>query len=119
MGVLAQRIAFAVGGFFAGGYLTLELLNHFPQAPPSNLWFIVGGILGAIVAAMLLDWAIIVLASLAGAVAVMSGLEGLGVLRLPIEAHALGVVALAAVGIFAQGRRLNGARRTPTAPPAV
>src|SRR5262245_22452200 len=41
VGVLAQRIAFAVGGFFAGGYLTLELLNHFPQIPPSNLWFLV------------------------------------------------------------------------------
>ena len=119
VGVLAQRIAFAIGGFFAGGYLTLELLNHFPQVPPSNVWFLVGGILGAIVAAMLLDWAIIVLASLAGAVAVMSGLAGLEAIRLPSEAHILGVIAITAVGVIVQGRRLNGAREVPTAPPAA
>jgi hypothetical protein len=119
LGVLAQRIAFAVGGFFAGGYLTLSLLDHVPQIPPSNLWFLVGGILGAIVAAMVLDWAIIVLASLAGAVAVMSGIQGFEAWKLPIEAHTLGVVALAAVGIFVQGRRLNGAGELPAAPPAA
>jgi len=119
VGVLAQRIAFAIGGFFAGGYLTLELLNHFPQIPPSNLWFLIGGILGAIVAAMLLDWAIIVLASLAGAVAVMSGLAGLEVIRLPSEAHILGVVSLAAIGVFVQGRRMKGARGSSTTTPAA
>ncbi len=40
--------------------------------PHSQIWMIVGGIIGAIVAAMAMDWAIIVLSSLAGATAILS-----------------------------------------------
>lgn len=115
VGILAQRIAFAAGGFFAGGYLALSLLNHFPEAANSNLLFIVGGIIGAIIAALLLDWAIIVISSLAGAAAVTSGVAGL--LEVPPSLQALGVLVIAVLGVVVQGRRLLGGQRAVTTPP--
>jgi len=102
IGVVAQRVAFAIGGFFAGGYLALSLVDRLPEASQSNLWFIVGGVIGAIIAALVLDWAIIVLSSIA--VAVMSPFA------LRPELHVLAMLGLAVLGVVAQGSRLRGPR---------
>jgi hypothetical protein len=107
LGMLAQRVAFAVGGLFAGGYLGLALARQIGVAGEPLLWFAVGGVLGAIVAALVMDWAIIALSSLAGAAAIVAPLD------LAAGMTTLAFVVLTAIGIVVQGRRL---RPAPTAP---
>jgi hypothetical protein len=101
LGMLAQRAAFAIGGLFAGGYLALGLA-HAADVPGEPLvWFVIGAILGAIVAALIVDWAIITLSSLVGAAAIVSELH------LSDFIATLLFVALSATGIIIQGRRLR------------
>jgi hypothetical protein len=111
LAVFVQRLAFAVGGFFAGGYIALRVAAHFGAAPDDTIWFVVGGVIGAIIAAMLMDWAIIVLSSLAGAAAIVSGLTGM---NMDSNVQSILFVVLAIVGIVVQGRRI--ARPPATAP---
>ena len=107
LGMLAQRVAFSIGGLFAGGYLALALVQaaEFPGDP--LVWFAIGAILGAIIAALMMDWAIIVLSSLVGAAAIV------GELNLSDSVAALLFVALSAIGIMIQGRRLSYAAYGP------
>ena len=71
--IFLQRVFVVVAGFFAGGYCLSTLA---PAALHVNgevaMWvtFAVGGLLGAILSIALLDPALIVLSSLAGATAV-------------------------------------------------
>jgi hypothetical protein len=104
LAIFVQRIAFAVGGFFAGGYIALSIAGHFGVAADNNtIWFIIGGAIGAIVAAMLMDWAIIVLSSLAGSAAILSGLTGI---QMDANVRSILFLVLAIVGIVVQGRRI-------------
>jgi hypothetical protein len=107
LGMFAQRVAFAIGGLFAGGYLGLALAREAGTAGDPLVWFVVGGILGAIVAALLMDWAIIALSSLAGAAAIVGQFE------LESSIAMLLFVVLTAVGIVVQGRRLRPAASAP------
>jgi hypothetical protein len=107
LGILFQRVAFAMGGLFAGGYLGLALAQT-ADAPGEPLaYFVVGAILGAFVAALLMDWAIIILSSLAGAAAIVDQF------KLSPSAAAVLFVALAAIGILVQARRLPTAASRP------
>ena len=77
-----QGIAVAVAGFLAGAYLTLSLAVG-PGATPSGdaltwILFLVGGVIGAVLAIMLFDWALIILSSLTGAMMVTEGLNMAG-----------------------------------------
>ena len=105
-----QEIAIAVGGFFGGAYVAAGLLNLFTtSASPSNdvvTWtlFIVGGVVGAILAIMLFDWALIILTSVAGALLVVEGLA-----LTPAWASVLTIV-LAIIGVVIQA----GIQRLPT-----
>ncbi|KPJ99987.1 MAG: hypothetical protein AMK71_08870 [Nitrospira bacterium SG8_35_4] len=65
--VFAQRVAFALAGFFAGGYLVLIGAHSFGAYGAPELIFIVGGITGALLSTVFIDWAIIMLSSFAGA----------------------------------------------------
>jgi hypothetical protein len=76
-----QGIAVAVAGFLAGAYVALSLV----AGPSLNatadgdglawILFFVGGIIGAVLAIMLFDWALIILSSLTGAMMVTEGLN--------------------------------------------
>jgi Domain of unknown function (DUF4203) len=98
LAVVAQRVAFALAGFYAGAYLALAAVHSLEVGGQSMIWFAAGGILGAVLAALIMDWAIIALSSLAGAGAI-------------VEAAAMGqttgalvFVALVVVGIIVQAR---------------
>jgi hypothetical protein len=113
LAIFVQRIAFAVGGFFAGGYIALSIAAHFGAAGDNNtIWFIIGGLIGAVLAAMLMDWAIIVLSSLAGSAAILSGLSGI---EMDSSVRSILFLVLAIVGIVVQGRRIAQLPATPTA----
>jgi hypothetical protein len=108
VGIVAQRLAFALGGFFAGGYVALMIAAH-GQLPLQPIGcFAIGGILGAVVAFFIMDWAIIVLSSLAGATALVT------VADVKPTTSAVLVLLLTIVGIAVQGRRL-----TRPVPPSV
>jgi len=74
LAVFVQRIAFVLAGFFAGAYFALLLAHPLGIAGIGLLLPIAGGVIGAVVAALLMDWAIIVLSCLVGAGAIVSRL---------------------------------------------
>lgn len=110
LAVFLQRLAAGMGGFLAAFYLVYGLLAALDLGAPS-LWVwvlaVVAGVVGAVLAFTLLDWAIIVLTSLAGA----SLLVQIFALDQPL---ALGVfLVAAAVGIAVQARTLRPPHRPP------
>ncbi len=111
LGLLVQRLAFAIGGFFAGGYLAMAVAARFHLGGDPHIWMIAGGVIGAIVAAMIMDWAIIVLSSLAGAAAILTPFQT----KLDDRVSGIIFLVLAVVGIVFQSRRLV----RPVAPAAA
>lgn len=99
LAMFLQRIAFGLGGFYAGGYLGLMLANQLQGGENSTVWFVVAGLVGAVFAVLLMDWAIVILSALAGAGAIVSGIVGLdgGV-------TAIVFIVLFFVGCAVQGR---------------
>src|SRR5690348_8281226 len=97
-----QEIAIAVGGFLAGAYIALVLVNSLGGNPSSAMngmaWvaFFVGGILGAILAFMLFDWALIILSSLSGALLITEGVHATGPMGW------LAVIGLFIIGVIIQ-----------------
>jgi Domain of unknown function (DUF4203) len=72
LSMLFERVAFALAGFYATAYLATVLAATLTfDTVPVGLVF-AAGLLGALLAALLMDWAIIVLSSLAGAAAIVS-----------------------------------------------
>jgi hypothetical protein len=107
--MLFQRVAFAIGGFYAGGYLVLVAAERFLPGAAGVGAFLIGGVLGAVAAALLMDWAIIVLSCMVGAALVVSAL-GLGNLG-----SLLVYAGLMAAGIVFQAR-LTGVPARKSAP---
>src|SRR3972149_5355253 len=72
-----EKVAIAVAGFLGGAYIATSLAislagNIGPKGDVLNwVLFIVGGIVGAVLAVVLFDWALIILSSLVGALLIM------------------------------------------------
>jgi hypothetical protein len=96
LAVLAQRVAFALAGFYGGAYLALISAQSFGAEGGSILVLVLGGVIGALIATLITDWAIIVISSLVGAGAVVEAL--------PLEqgVRIIVFVALVAAGILVQ-----------------
>lgn len=103
LAILAERAAFAFAGFCAGAYLVLIAASAFGFEGQNMLWFAAGGVIGAVLATRVMDWAIIALTSLVGASA-MVGAGSLGP-----TTTALCFVGLTVVGMVVQ-RKLMGPR---------
>ena len=98
LALLFQRVAFALAGFFAGAYLALLVAHPLGIGGTSVLLPIVCGVIGAIVAALLMDWAIIVLSCLVGAGTVVAQLH------LRDAQEAIVFVVLVLIGILIQAK---------------
>jgi len=97
--IFLQRIVVVIAGFFAGGYSLSALAPAvFPAKGEAVLWiaFVAGGLLGAILSAALLEPALIVLSSLAGATAISQNVP------LNPSARALLFIVLLIIGIAVQ-----------------
>jgi len=114
LSIFLQRAVVAIAGFFAGGYflsaLAVAVLHNNQSAVP---WiaFLVGGLVGAILTAALLDPALILLSSLAGATAIAQ--------NVPLQPVGQGIlfVVLLILGIAIQAAQYSRARvPTPPAP---
>lgn len=101
LAILVERVAFAFAGFFAGAYLGFLLAQSLGAAGASTVLFFVGGVIGAVFAALIMDPAIIFLSCLVGAGAVVGEL-GLG------EGMSAAVYfALVIAGVLVQGRLMS------------
>jgi len=100
--MLFQRVAFALGGLYAGGYLALLAADRYLPGTFGLGAFVIGGAAGAIVAALIMDGAIIALSCMLGAALVVSSL-GLGELG-----SVLAYAGLLAIGILVQVRLMRG-----------
>jgi hypothetical protein len=105
LAMLFQRVGFALGGFYAGGYAALILAERFAPGAVGGVTFVIGGVAGALFAAWLMDWAIIVLSCLVGAVLVVTGLGLRGAAGFVVY------VVLAALGIALQAWMMDVAKR--------
>jgi len=74
LAVFVQRVAFGLAGFFAGAYLTVIVARSLGAGDTSMILPICGGVIGALIAVLLMDWAIIVLSCLVGAGAIVAQL---------------------------------------------
>jgi hypothetical protein len=101
LAVFVKRIAFALAGFYAGSYLALIVAESFATGGNSIVLFAVGGVVGALFAAMIMDWAIIVLSCLVGSGAVVAALD------LGQTMQSLVFVALLIGGTFVQARLMT------------
>jgi hypothetical protein len=102
--VLFQRLAFAIAGFYAGGYLALIGVQSFGVGGNTILLFLLSGLIGAVFAALIMDWVIIVLSSLVGAGAVVASLG------LDQMVSLLAFLVLAAGGTFFQAKVMARSR---------
>jgi Domain of unknown function (DUF4203) len=98
LALFLQKIAIAVLGFLAGGYLAGAIAAAFfiHSAQYYTIIFLVGGIIGAILLLAVFDWALIVVSSLIGAHLIQSAIV------LPPTGSTLVFVGLAVIGILVQ-----------------
>lgn len=111
--IFLQRIVVGIAGFFAGAYFLSELtLTYLPnnQSILPLAAYVVGGIVGAILTMALLDPALILLSSLAGATAITQ--------NAPIQSSDRGLVfiVLLVIGLVVQAAHYSSTRKQP--PPA-
>jgi len=108
LAVFVQRFAIGLAGFLVGGYLSMQFLV--PLFHLEHGWlpwgaFILGGIVGVILVGAFLDWALIILSSLAGGSLVIEALNLRDVLG------GLVFITLIVIGISFQARELREDRR--------
>lgn len=109
LAVFVQKAAVVVGGFLAGGYCTLMLMEHFgTQVNVEWLPFLIGGIAGAVLLSIVFGWALILLSSLVGALLVVD------VLQTGDDVSLLAVGVLCIVGVLAQTKLMGRSRKEST-----
>jgi hypothetical protein len=69
LAILFQKVAIALAGFAAGGYIAVHAMHLFGLEIGQFIWlpYILGGIVGAVLLFIIFDWALILLSSVAGA----------------------------------------------------
>lgn len=99
LAVMVQKVAVGIAGFIAGIYLTYSLIGLLGLSLGSLIWVVtvVGGVLGALLASSMFDWAIILLSSASGAVMITDNLN------LPQPLGLALLIGLFVVGVIIQG----------------
>ena len=105
LAMLFQRVAFALAGFYAGGYLAIFLVLSFGWGVPDLAMFFIGGVIGAVLATLVMDWAIIILSSFVGAALIVTSLGLNSLLGWILD------IVLAAVGITIQATIMENKHR--------
>lgn len=106
LAIFLQQLAILVAGFFSGGYFLLTMLGIFGVSMGRYDWlpFVIGGIMGALLIALLFDWALIILSSLAGASLVVQNIQ------LEPTMELLALIGLFVVGMIIQATGMRGER---------
>jgi hypothetical protein len=96
LAIVLERVAFALAGFYASVYLAIVLPGALGLPDMHVFLIILIGCLGALLAALVMDWMIIILSALAGAVIIVSTL-GTG----PVPGR-IAITALTIIGALVQ-----------------
>jgi hypothetical protein len=107
LAMLFQRVGFALAGFYAGAYIALAVAGRFAPGAMGLATLLIGGFAGAVVAALVMDWAIIALSCLVGAALVVP-FFGLG-----DTASLIAYVGLVALGMVVQAQFSRGGKLSP------
>jgi hypothetical protein len=104
LALFVQRVAVALSGFAAGGFVTVVLLDLLGFGGTRLPWlvYVIGGMIGAVSLLLIFDWALIFLSSLLGAVLIVHAVH------LSPQIVRWLLIALAMVGILFQARLLRG-----------
>ena len=105
LAVFFERLAFALAGFYCGVFLVAGLAMETGLFPQSALLLLAGGLVGAVLAALVMDWALAALSALAGAGAVVMALPLTPVLKAVLW------LGLALAGYFFQMGRWGHSNR--------
>jgi hypothetical protein len=99
LAVMLEKIAIGLMGFIAGGYLVYLLFPTLSIQLGNLIWLfvILGGILGAVLASSMFDWALILLSSAVGASVIATHLT------IPRPFPTVIAIALFIVGLVIQG----------------
>ena len=103
LAIFVETTAILLAGFLGGGYVLLTVATQLgiDTGPYTVIAFVVGGIIGLLLIAFLLDWALISISSLAGASMVVGGLR-------VFQANSnLVFIALVLAGVIIQGSILR------------
>lgn len=101
LAMLFERVAFSLAGFYAAAFVLIAIFRESGIAGDHAAAVLVAGIAGAIFAALVMDWAIIVLSALAGAAAVVSVFAALPIVKL------VSFLVLVAIGVGVQYRVMS------------
>jgi hypothetical protein len=69
-----QRAAIVIAGFLAGWYLMIPVMSRVSLGDWTWIGYVMGGIAGAVLIAILFDWTLITLSTLLGALLMVRGL---------------------------------------------
>jgi hypothetical protein len=74
LAIFLQQIAIVLSGFFAGGYLTVNIVQRLGYYSIQRFWwlYLLGGVLGAVLLWVIFDYALIFLSSVIGAFTVIT-----------------------------------------------
>jgi hypothetical protein len=99
LAIMVQKMAISLAGFIAGGYLISLLVPLLSINLGTILWvaIIIGGIIGAVLANTMFDWALILLSSAIGASVITNHLT------LPQPFPLVILIALFIMGMIIQG----------------
>ncbi len=106
--IFLESVAIGIAGFIGGGYVLMNIANMLgvdPAAPLSWIIFVVGGVIGVILVALLFGWALITISSLAGASMIITAFG--------LTAATAGLVyfGLVIAGVLIQGSALRREER--------
>ncbi|GIW83302.1 MAG: hypothetical protein KatS3mg105_5109 [Gemmatales bacterium] len=109
LAMFVERVAFALAGFFAGNILALSLVANFGGHDSAQWVAVIGGVIGALVAWAMMDWALVILSSLVGAAVVATEIETMVAIDPMLQGLIFAI--LAAIGISVQSAKLRSASR--------
>ncbi len=103
LAIFLELIAIGIAGFLGGGYVFLSLASvlGLDKGIMSAIAFILGGIIGVVLIAVLFDWALISISSLAGAAMIV------GAIRLTPSTASVVFIVLLLAGVLIQGTELR------------
>jgi hypothetical protein len=106
LAIFLQKVAVVIAGMVAGGYSALLLMNWFGSNTAHFPWIpvIIGAIVGALLMAMLFEWALILLSSVTGAYLIAQVVDG------GFSASLALFAVLSIVGIVVQAKSRKGRR---------
>ena len=107
LAIFLKKIAIGFVGFMAGGFICtgLLVLSGSEIMPFFWLTFLIGGGIGFFLAIMLIDWALIILSSLAGALLIVEGIHFIPLFKMLL------FILLLSAGILIQARMMGNERK--------